>query len=118
MSEKTTTAGQKYPSAPVAASTRDVLTRLAERLQFEVCVDSIVRGHGKQDALKALHDISTYMAQCILVTESDPPPVTVDHFWLIQVLYELIQTFPEAEELNEVDPLRKNVCVSLKTAIA
>jgi hypothetical protein len=102
MSDKAKTAGLQQPAAPAAGSTRDVLNTMLEKFQFQNQVERISAGYGKRDALKALHDISTFCAQCQILTDQ-ATEIGVDHFELLSDLYELIETFPEEEEFEAIN---------------
>jgi hypothetical protein len=97
MSDKTKTAGQQQPAAQAAGGTRDVLNTMLEKFQFQNQVERISAGYGKREALKALHDISTFCAQCQILTDQ-ATEIGVDHFELLSDLYELVETFPDEEE--------------------
>jgi hypothetical protein len=102
MSDKQKPAGLQQPAAPAAGSTRDVLSTMVGKAQFQNQVERIAAGYGKREALKALHDITTFMGQCVILTQDEwaegPTVITLSHFELVNDLYELIETFPEEEE--------------------
>jgi len=103
MSDKAnSSAGRQHSAAQATGSTRDVLNTMLEKFQFQNQVERIAAGYGKRYALKALHDISTFCAQCQILTDQ-ATEIGVDHFELLSDLYELIETFPEEEEFEAVN---------------
>lgn len=99
MSETKTSAQKQHSALLAAPCTRKVLEEMLGSARFQDAIENIVQGHGKHDALEAVNDITTYLGQAHIETEL--PPLTTDHFWLLQLFYELIRSMPDGDELRE-----------------
>ena len=100
MSEKKKNSRQELPPGKGADGTREVLLPLVESFRFQELVTDIVTGYGKAEALADIQSLTCYVGQAMLILEGDPPPVTSDQFWLLQLFYEFIALLPEHEEIK------------------
>jgi hypothetical protein len=114
MSETKTPAREQQPATLAATNTRKVYEKLIGSARFQDSVENVVVVHGKHDALEYLNDITSYLGQAHLQTEI--APLTAEHFFLLNTLYNLVRSLPGENELREAGLKDMDGCKPAKPA--
>lgn len=87
MSEKTKPAQQKHPSAAAAVNARQAYHLSAQAQQS---IDDLLFSYGKQNALCDIFTLTSHLAQSHLPDKKEVVPVKHDHFWLLELFYNIV----------------------------